>query len=80
MRRVLLAAALVIISLPSFADCESDIDDLKAKIDDKKADYSVKARAEARKHLAKAERNKDNPKECRTEIANALKALQGGKK
>ncbi|PWT73783.1 MAG: hypothetical protein C5B46_05000 [Proteobacteria bacterium] len=78
---VLLAAAMsIVLSVPAFADCQSDIDDLKAQIDDNKADYSRDARSEARRHLAKAERNKDDAKECRAEILNARKALKEGKR
>jgi hypothetical protein len=82
MRYVIVLAAVIGIffGLPAFADCRSDIDQLKAQIDDDKADYTREARKEARKHLAKAEKKKDDEKECRTEILNARKALQKGKR
>ena len=82
MRYVIVFAAVVSIflGLPAFADCQSDIDQLKAQIDDNKTDYSREARSEARKHLAKAEKKKDDEKECRSEILSARKALQKGKR
>jgi hypothetical protein len=56
MRNVIVVAAVmsIVLALPALADCQSDIDELKAQIDDKKADYTRQARTEARKHLAKA--------------------------
>ncbi len=82
MRCVIVFAAVmgIFLSLPAFANCQSDIDQLKAQIDDDKTDYTREARKEARKHLAKAENKKDDEKECRTEILNARKALQKGKR
>ena len=82
MKYVILVAAVVnmVLALPAFADCQSDIDELKAQIDDEKASYTREARKEARKHLTKAEHNKDDAKACRTEILDARKALQKGKR
>ena len=82
MRYVIVFAAVIgiFLGLPAFADCQSDIDELKAQIDDNKTSYTREARSEARKHLTKAEHKKDNEKECRTEILNARKALQKGKR
>jgi len=82
MRNVVLVAAAmsIILAIPALADCQSDIDELKAQIDDNKASYTREARSEARKHLAKAEHKKDDAKACRTEILDARKALQKGKR
>jgi Tfp pilus assembly protein FimT len=82
MRYVIVVAAVmsIVLALPAFADCQADIDELKAQIDDKKASYTRQARTEARKHLAKAENSKDDAKACRTEILDARKALQKGKR
>ena len=82
MRFVIVVAAVmsIALALPAFADCQSDIDELKAQIDDKKASYTREARTEARKHLAKAEHNKDDERACKTEILDARKALQKGKR
>lgn len=82
MRYVVVVASVmaIVLSLPAFADCQSDIDELKAQIDDQKTNYTREARKEARKHLAKAENHKDDAKACRTEILDARKALQKGKR
>jgi len=82
MRYVILVATVmsIVFALPAFADCQSDIDELKAQIDDQKTDYTREARKEARKHLAKAENKKDDAKACRAEILDARKALQKGKR
>jgi vacuolar-type H+-ATPase subunit H len=79
---VIVVAAIVnmVLVLPAFADCQSDIDELKAQVDDEKGSYTREARKEARKHLAKAEHDKDDAKACKTEILNARKALQKGKR
>jgi hypothetical protein len=79
---VIVVAAIVsiVLALPAFADCQSDIDELKAQVDDEKGDYTREARKEARKHLAKAEHDKDDAKACKTEILNARRALQKGKR
>jgi len=76
MRYVIVVAAVmsIVLALPAFADCQSDIDELKAQIDDKKADYTREARTEARKHLAKAEHNKDDEKACRMPGGRCRKA------
>ena len=82
MRYVIVVATVmgIVFALPAFADCQSDIDELKAQIDDQKADYTREARKEARKHLAKAEHDKDDAKACRAEILDTRKALQKGKR
>jgi len=82
MRYVILVAAVmsIVLGRPAFADCQSDIDALKAQIDDEKASYTREARSEARRHLAKAEHKKDDAKACKTEILDARKALQKGKR
>ena len=82
MRYIIVVAAgmSMVLALPAFADCQSDIDEIKAQIDDQKASYTREARTEARKHLAKAEHNKDDAKACRAEILDARKALQKGRR
>ena len=82
MRYVIVLAAVmgIFLGLPAFANCQSDIDELKAQIDDNKTSYTREARSEARKHLAKAEKKKDDEKECKSEILSARKALQKGKR
>jgi hypothetical protein len=82
MKYVIVVAALMstVLALPAFADCQSDIDEVKAQVDDDKGNYTREARKEARKHLAKAENNKDDAKACRTEILDARRALQKGKR
>ena len=82
MRYIIVFAAVlgIFLGLPAFANCQSDIDKLKAEIDDNKTDYTREARQEARKHLAKAENKKDDEKECREEIRSARKALQQGRR
>ena len=82
MRYAIVVAAVmsIVLALPAFADCQSDIDEVKAQVDDEKGSYTREARKEARKHLAKAEHDKDDAKACRTEILSARKALQKGKR
>ena len=54
MRYVILVATVmsIVFALPAFADCQSDIDELKAQIDDQKADYTREARKEAPQALS----------------------------
>lgn len=53
MRYVIVVTAVmsIVLGRPAFADCQSDIDELKAQIDDEKASYTREARAEARSPL-----------------------------
>jgi hypothetical protein len=66
-------------SLGALPGCREEIDRVSKMIDDKKANYTQSARAEARQHLAAARAQVGQPADCRKQVQEARQALRQGK-
>ena len=78
-RPVLGLLGLLVPASPAFADCRDEVRDLREEINDDRSDYTVEARAEARRHLAAAELAVLQPLECREHLRQARRALRRGR-
>jgi hypothetical protein len=82
----LIAVMNLLGAAPALADvgvtdaCQDDIKDLQDKINDNKDDYTAESRRKAKAQLSVARTNRMNPVKCRSNILDARKELQEGKR